>query len=382
MIIHVDMDAFFASIEQAINPRLRKKPLIVGSRNNKLHTVVCAASYEAKAFGISSGMSSAEAFKLCPKLEFVAAEQSKYIWTSGQIFAMLKAYGYNLDYASIDEFQLETADLDSAQTLAKKSQKQIRETFQIGASIGIAKNRLLAKLASKLDKPNGLSIITDTNLEQVLAKVAVEKLSGIGAKTSLVLHDLGIKTCLDLYQKSAGFLEKNLGQNGLDFYYSLRSYEHLNPIQEDSQPKSIGHSYTFPRASQNTGFIHGWIRLLSEMVANRLRQENLMAKTIHLWLNGPEMPNFNTQKTFSESTYDGYEIYQKCLKIMSKIGQKTPKIRALGVTCSSLFQNNYLPLLNEEKRREDLLGALDKINRKFGDNSIIPASITLAKKLQ
>ena len=102
MILHIDMDAFFASIEQAVNPRLKGKPLIVGSRKNKLYTVVCAASYEAKVLGINSGMPTKQAFRLCPNLEFVPAEQSKYIWTSEQIFELLKAYGFRLNYASID----------------------------------------------------------------------------------------------------------------------------------------------------------------------------------------------------------------------------------------------------------------------------------------
>src|SRR4030042_969113 len=119
MILHIDMDAFFASIEQAVNPRLKGKPLVVGSRDNKLHTVVCAASYEAKALGIDSGMPSDEAFKLCPDLKFVAAEQGKYIWTSEQILGMLQGYGFQVEYVSIDEFQLDIGKETQAEGLAK-----------------------------------------------------------------------------------------------------------------------------------------------------------------------------------------------------------------------------------------------------------------------
>ncbi len=182
MILHIDMDAFFASIEQAINPNLKGKPLIVGSRNNKLHTVVCAASYEAKAYGIDSGMSSAEAFKLCPNLQFVPAEQSKYIWTSEQIFELLKGYGFEVVYASIDEFQMDILDKNHPEELAKNIQDKIYETFHITASIGVAKNWLLAKLASKINKPKGIAIITEANLSETLKKTAVEKLCGVGQK--------------------------------------------------------------------------------------------------------------------------------------------------------------------------------------------------------
>ncbi len=380
MILHIDMDAFFASIEQAVNPRLKGKPLIIGSRANRLHTVVCAASYEAKALGIDSGMPSLEAFNLCPNLEFVAADQSKYIWTSEQIFELLKGYGFEVIYASIDEFQMDIPDTPNPENLARDIQKQIHETFKITASIGIARNCILAKLASKLNKPNGIAILTREKLEETLSGVPVKKLCGIGEKTGLLFEGLGIKTCLDLYQKSPQFLEQNLGQNGLNFYTALHSTQHFQTQENEEKPKSVGHSYTLPRASENTGFIKAWIRLLSEMVGRRLREKNTAAKTVHLWLSGPEMPNFGAQRTYKEPTNDSYDIYLKALNIMARISQRIPKIRALGITCSNLFPVNYSPLLKEEKRREDLIKALDSINSRLGEWSIYPAAITLAKK--
>jgi DNA polymerase-4 len=382
MILHIDMDAFFASIEQAINPHLKGKPLIVGSRNNKLYTVVCAASYEAKACGIDSGMPTKEAFKLCPHLEFVPADQGKYIWTSEQIYQILKGYDFQVAYVSIDEFQMDIAEEPKPETLAKEIQKQIQGTFNITASIGIAKNSILAKLASKINKPNGILIITEANLRETLSRIPVEKLCGIGPKTALFFHNLGVKTCLDLYQKPACFLEQNLGKDGFNLYQSLHSNEHFDPAPQDQKPKSIGHSYTFPRACENPGFIQAWIRLLSEMVARRLRQGNWVAKTVHLWLNGPEIANFGAQQTFQQPTDDGYEIYLRCLKVRAKIGQKQPKIRAMGVTCSSLFDTSYPPLFKSQKRGEDLKKAIDTINNRMGEDTIYPAVITLTRKIR
>lgn len=202
------MDAFFASIEQAINPRLKNKPLIVGSRGNKMHTVVCAASYEAKTYGISSGMSSAEAFKICPNLEFVAADQSKYIWTSTQILELIKEYGFAVNYASIDEFQMDILNTPNPETLAVSIQEEIFKSFNITASIGIARNWILAKLASKIKKPKGITILTKENLEDVLSKTAISKLCGMGGKIGQALYESGIKTCLDLYQKQPNFLKE------------------------------------------------------------------------------------------------------------------------------------------------------------------------------
>lgn len=381
MILHIDMDAFFASIEQAINPRLKGKPLIVGSRGNKLHTVVCAASYEAKSIGIDSGIPTKEAFKLCPNLEFVPAEQGKYIWTSEQIFRLLKTYGFEVVYASIDEFEMDIGRAPAPKNLAQNIKKHIRESFNITASVGIAKNSILAKLASKINKPDGFCLLNEENLTSTLAGLPVEKLCGVGEKTTEFFHALGVKTCLDLYQKSARFLEQNLGKNGLNLYQSLHSSESFATLDEAEKPKSIGHSYTLPMVSENPQFIRSWIRLLSEMVARRLREANLASRTVHLWLNGPQIGNFGAQKSFQQPTNDGYEIYSRALKIMAKTGQRTPKIRALGVSGSGLSESNYPPLLKEQKRREDLLKAIDEINTKLGEDTIYPAVVEFAKKI-
>lgn len=288
------MDAFFASIEQAINPRLKDKPLIVGSRGNKMHTVVCAASYAAKALGIHSGMSSREAFSICPKLEFVAADQSKYIWTSEQIFELLKGYDLPLNYASIDEFQLEVAGHPDPLNLAKKIKEQIYANFNITASVGIAKTWLLAKLASKLNKPDGLTLIDDSNFEQVLKQTPLDKLCGMGGKAGANFIASGLKSCWDLYLNLPGFFNtfdsakaKNtqmalLSVNPEQGRMVNQSYDNSNSSDESSgksseKPKSISHSYTLPRAQINPQVIQAWIRLLSEMVATRLRQQNLVS---------------------------------------------------------------------------------------------------------
>jgi DNA polymerase-4 len=296
---------------------------------------------------------------------------------------MLKEYGFELVYASIDEFQMDIAETEP-QELVKSIQNRIQETFNITASIGVAKNWLLAKLASKINKPNGIAIIRETDLTETLSKIPVEKLCGVGEKSSLVLHALGVRTCLDLYQKSANFLEKTLGKFGLNLYISLHSTDSFNqPDNEPAGPKSIGHSYTLPRASENPVFIRAWIRLLSEMVAERLRSNNLISNTVHLWLNGPEIGNFSAQKTFQQPINDGHEIYLRTVKIMAKISQKTPRIRAFGVSCSNLTPaNNYPPLFKEQKRREDLIKTIDKINARYGDGSIFPAIIDLTRKMQ
>jgi DNA polymerase-4 len=367
MILHIDMDAFFASIEQAINPRLKGKPLIVGSRGSKMHTVVCAASYAAKVLGIHSGMPSREAFSICPNLEFVAADQAKYIWTSEQIFELLKQYNLPLKYASIDEFQIDLTGHQNPVSLGKEIKEQIYANFNITASIGIAKNWLLAKLASKLNKPDGLTLINEANFEAILRQTPLNKLCGMGGKNGVNLMADGLKTCWDLYLNLPEFFNHN------PFNFDE------NPGKSSEKPKSVSHSYTLPRAQTNPQVIRAWIRVLSEMVATRLRQQNLVSATVHLWLNGPEIANFGAQKTFGEPSKDGYEIYQRALKIMAKSTLKNPKIRAIGVTCSNLTWQVYQPLFNEEIRREGLIQALDRINNRFGEGSIYPAITVLTR---
>ena len=370
MILHVDMDAFFASIEQAINPRLKGKPLIVGSRGSKMHTVVCAASYPAKALGIHSGMPSREAFAICPNLEFVAADQAKYIWTSEQIFDLLKGFDLPLNYASIDEFQMDLGSHPNPVSLGNEVRKQIYANFNITASVGIAKNWLLSKLASKINKPDGLTLINDENFESILRQTPLDKLCGMGGKTGVNFMAQGLKTCWDLYLNLPEFFNESYGN--LD-------KSDKNPGKSDEKPKSVSHSYTLPKAQINPQVILAWIRLLSEMVATRLRQQNLVSQTVHLWLNGPEIGNFGVQKTYQTQTNDGYEIYQRAFKIMKNSSLKTARIRAIGVTCSSLSWGTYQPLLSEEIRREGLIRALDRINNRFGEGSIYPAITDLTR---
>ena len=184
----------------------------------------------------------------------------------------------------------------------------------------------------------------------------------MGGKTGINLNAQGLKSCWDLYLNLPAFFEDQSG-----------AFDE-NPGKSNELPKSVSHSYTLPRFEINPQVICAWIRTLSEMVATRLRQQNLVSATVHLWLNGPEIGNFGAQKTQTLATNDGYEIYQRAIKIMAtKVTQKNPTIRAIGVTCSSLSLDSYQPLFTEEIRREGLIKALDRINGRFGEGSIYPA---------
>ncbi|MFC1709443.1 hypothetical protein ACFL2J_05255 [Candidatus Omnitrophota bacterium] len=384
MILHIDMDAFFASVEQAINPRLKGRPLIVGSRNKKHHTVVCAASYEAKRLGIDSGMPSREALRICPEAEFVAADSARYMYVSRQIFSMLKAYPCGLEYSSIDEFDLEFGPAQKVdfRAVAQDIKKNIKNRFQITCSIGIAPSWQLAKLGSKIGKPDGLTLIDQANYLDILENMHISKVCGIGPALTAHLNSLGIQTCGQLIRYPKNILVKRFGKIGAWMADCLKpETQQIGPTRQSSRtqnqdlPKSIGHSYTLPRQTSNPQIIQGWMRLLSEMIGQRLRKLGLEAQTIYLWLNSNQNMGFSKRKTFQTSICLGIDIFMRSMVILGlKKGQKI-SIRALGIVVSGLRYRYLKPLLEKEKIEENIALTADKINNRFGDWTIYPAAL-------
>ena len=382
--MHIDMDAFFASIEQAINPSLKGRPLIVGSRKNKYYTVVCAASYEAKRLGIDSGMTTKEAFSICPEAEFIAADSAKYLYVSQQIFEMLKAYPCELQYSSVDEFDLEFTGKQKAGYIAaaKEIKQKIKNSFQITCSIGIAPNWQLAKLGSKIEKPDGLVFIDQANYLDILKDLPIEKVCGIGPALTAQLNELNIKTCTQLIAYPRQILICKFGKIGawLADCLKLQYQEPLKASNDQDLPKSIGHSYTLPKETSNPQIILGWIRLLSEMVGQRLRKLGLKAQTISVWISSTKNRGFSRQRTFKTSISLGSDIFMRseailCLKKGQKIG-----LRAIGISVSGLSHQYLEPLLEKEKIEENLTRIIDRINDKYGDWTVYPATLTAIHK--
>ncbi|MFA5314553.1 MAG: DNA polymerase IV [Candidatus Omnitrophota bacterium] len=381
MIMHIDMDAFFASIEQQINPCLKGKPVIVGSRDKKYRTVVAAASYEAKAYGITSGMPSHEAFKICPHAEFVACDCARYTYVSHGIFNLLEEFSPFVDHATIDEFDLDIRGLEPIfgppLELGKTIKKRIREAFGLACSIGIAPTWILAKLGTKIRKPDGLVLINEANSDALFHGLPVEKICGIGPALTACLAGMGILTCDQLKTAPEDILVANFGQTvGHWLYQALRTDENLTyrkgKTDTTELPKSIGHSYTLPAEIYDQNIVFSWLRMLSEMVAQRARKNNCLGKTISLWINSRN-ESFIRQKTSSIPTNDGWEIFMRSKAIFGQKKGIFRPARALGVTLSSLVFDETPPLLFEQKRREALLMVQDKINAKYGDWTISPA---------
>lgn len=389
MLLYIDMDAFFASVEQQINPALKGRPVIVGSRDKKYKTVVAAASYEAKAYGIDSGMPTWKAFKLCPHAAFVACDSARYTYVSREILALLEPFSPDIRHTTIDEFDLAVDGLEphfgSFLTLGRIIKDRIKEAFGLTCTIGIAPTWILAKLACKLNKPNGLFLLTEANLNEVIQEVPISKVCGIGPALTRYLGALGITTCDRLKNTPQNVLIDNFGRAaGQWLFEALRTRENFTfqkgPVEAREMPKSVGHSYTLPRDTSDPKIILAWLRMLCEMVAERTRKYGLVGRTTGLWLSF-ENESFFRQKTHPIPTHDGWEIFTRARAIYGQRAIYGPKkahfraIRALGVHLTGLEKDQTPPLLPSQKRREDLLGAMDRINGRFGDWTLYPAVI-------
>jgi DNA polymerase-4 len=377
------MDAFFASVEQAVNPALRGKPVIVGSRGRREHTVVAACSYEAKAYGISSGMPTFMAFKLCPHARFVTADSGKYLDTSSRIEAVLQEYTDRIEAASIDEFYLDLTDLGAvcAVDACRDIKRRIKDSFGLTCSAGIAPNRIVAKIAAKSGKPDGLVAVKPQDVSAFMENLSIEKIPGIGPQSQRRLNMLSVFTCGELAQFDARFLEKRFGKYGLWLAQVSRGIDsdEVRRINDpDPAAKSVSHSYTLEREIYSRPLLESWLRMLTEMVAYRLRKERLDSRTVHVYMHG-SFGVFAKQKSFGSATHDPAALFQRVLAVIDSFGGQRLSAKAIGVAATGLTCLDDLHLFPSDQKKERLLGAIDTINARFGEWSVYPASVHTVK---
>ncbi|MEA3226992.1 MAG: DNA polymerase IV [Planctomycetota bacterium] len=381
-VMHIDMDAFFASVEQQVNPALRGKPVIIGGRNYKYRSIICAASYEAKRRGITNAMPSWKALKICPEAIFVPADTSKYIYTSNRIFEMLKTFSPQVEKFSVDEFFL---DVDGCGRLfggpacmGRRIKERIKAEFGITCTVGVAPTRTTAKLAAKMHKPDGLAVMTKPEVLAAMKEMPVEKICGIGGRLKRRLNLLGIETCGDFADFPTDVLKKHFGVVGVWLKIMCVAGD-VSEISyyagREEPPKSVGHSQTLRRASDDQEYIHNWIYLLSDMVAARLRRKGLAGRTVYFYIADGYGGGFGRQRTYAEPTHDGYTIYQHCLDIAASLGLQCLVARLLAVSVSNLMPADRNYLFPDDKKRDRLLGSMDAINAKFGDWTVYTASL-------
>ena len=371
IILHIDMDAFFISVEQRDNPSLRGKPAAVCGSLSR--SVVTSATYEARPFRIRAGMSTQEAKRRCPQLILVEGDHSKYTETSARIFSILKEYTPWVEVASIDEAYLDDTQsqllFQSPYHIAKSIKDQIKKKEQLTCSIGVAPNKLLAKLGSGLKKPDGLVIFKKEDVEEILEDLPVSKLYGIGPKLTEALNSIGIFTCgqlgrfpISVLSKRFGVIGERLHEMGLGLDDSP-----VVPFDEEEDAKSISHSVTLEEDTSDPNILRKVMLQLSERVSKRMRREGFYGKRIALTVRYSDFFTFSKQKTFPKWMNGGNEIFHHTFEIFRSISHPKP-IRLLGVGVSELKKEGYqLDLFEKRDKKVNLLKAMDRVNERFGD---------------
>lgn len=387
-ILHIDFNSYFATVEQQANPRLRGKPVGVTGGDRMKRTVLGAASVEAKKFGVKTGMQIWEAKKFCPGIIIVSGDSDKYLACTTRFLNILKDYSPYLEVFSIDEAFLEIKSKKvKVKNIALDIKQRIREEIgeYIRCSVGISYNKLLAKLAGSLQKPDGLVIIPDQKTAiQVLDNVALDEICGIGSRIKARLNKMGIFNFRQLRAVPLEILLFHFKSYGNFLYNATRGLDNspIIPFYKKEEIKSVGHRHTIDHDTLDPEEIRQILIKLCEMIAVRLRMKNLIGKTIHCWYRealgthprgeihrhpGGGFLGDGMQVTIPH-TNDGLEIFQAAWEIFLKIWERG-EIRMIGVSISNLKPVilQTLSLLPENQKSHLLNNLTDKINQKFGD---------------
>lgn len=380
-IIHLDMDAFYASVEMLDNPAFRGQPVIVGGP--KQRGVVSAASYEARKFGVHSALPMAVAMRLCPQGVFLPVRMSRYKEISDQIFEIFLRFTPLVEPLSIDEAFLDvTASIrlfGPAEEIAKQIKTQVLNEIGLTVSAGVAPSKLVAKIASDLNKPDGLTVVPEGNVQNFLDPLPIEKLWGVGKITQRDLSLLNVKTIGDLSRLPKDLLRRRFGQQGLLLYFLSKGIDDRE-VQPERIIKSIGREETFPEDILVKEKAGKQILILSQRVAKRLRRHGKTGRTITLKVTYDNFTRITRSLTLPEATDDGRTIYRISLDLLKKTEIGNRPIRLLGIYLSQLTrpgegQMSLFDQTNGIKKIDRLNQALDTIQDKYGDQAIRPGRI-------
>ncbi|EIC75150.1 ImpB/MucB/SamB family protein [Streptococcus oralis SK610] len=331
------MDAFFAAVEIRDNPKLKGKPVIIGSdpRQTGGRGVVSTCSYEARAFGIHSAMSSKEAYERCPQAIFISGNYEKYKTVGLEIRAIFKRYTDLIEPMSIDEAYLDVTEnklgIKSAVKIARLIQEDIWQELHLTASAGVSYNKFLAKMASDYQKPHGLTMILPDQAQDFLKQMDIAKFHGVGKKTVERLHEMGIYTGADLLDVSEVTLIDRFGRLGFDLYRKARGI-HNSPVKSDRIRKSIGKEKTYGKILQVEEDIKKELTLLSEKVAHNLSKQDKAGKIIILKIRYADFSTLTKRKSLALATQDKEQIERTAHEIYDSLEEQPRGIRLLGIT--------------------------------------------------
>ena len=380
-ILHCDLDAFYASVEQRDHPEYRGKPVIVGGGPND-RGVVSAASYEARKFGVRSAMPLRIAGRLCPEGIFVPGDAAAYAKASDAVMDLFFERTPLVEPISLDEAFLDVTATEhlfgGAVQIAQGLKADVRSKLGLVLSVGVAANKLCAKIGSDLRKPDGLVIVPAGTEAAFLAPLELQRLWGVGPKTREVLEGWGMRTIGDLARADVATLEKRLGEHGRSIWERANGIDE-GTVEPSMEPKSVGHEHTFDRDTLDTTTIESTLLRLSDGVGKRLRAQQLRGKTVTLKLRVAPFETRTRQRTLPSATDDDLTIYKTGRQLLrdalaeDRNSGRTSPVRLIGVSLSGLEAGRQLGLF-DHVRVTRLNAALDAVRARFGDDALDRAS--------
>jgi DNA polymerase IV len=378
-ILHVDLDAFFAAVEQRDRPDLRGKPVIVGGGGPNQRGVVSAASYEARKFGVHSAMPLRQAGALCPNGVFLPVDGTKYQAVSRQVMAVLRRYTPLVEPISIDEAFLDVtgsrALFGDGAEIGRRIRADIRNELDLTASVGVATTKLVAKIASDLRKPDALVVVPPGDEETFLAPLEITRLWGVGAKLAESLREYGVRTIGDLAALPEDLLVRRFGKHGASIGQRARGRDADRVVSDRDAAKSVGHEHTFDVDTSDREIIERTILAMSEGVAGRLRDSGVKASTVTVKIRDTSFRTITRQRTLPEPTDLTEPIFRTALEL-ARPEVRGLRIRLLGVTASGLGDRDQLALFAaDDPRRRRVVEAADEVRHRFGERAITRARL-------
>ena len=377
---HIDMDAFFVSVEELFDPSLKGKPVVVGGRPDQ-RGVVSAASYAARKFGVHSAMPLRTAHRLCPQAIFVDGHPDRYREYSSKVYGVLNNFSPRVEMASIDEAYMDLSGTERLHGPPLRAAHALHETVSretgLKCSIGISSSRMVAKVASDQAKPNGVLWVLPGQEAHFLAPLDVRKIPGVGKVTEKNLHTCGIRKVGDLAELEEEFLTKRFGQWGLALAGKARGLDagawFDGEVGENSDPKSISHEHTFNEDTAEDDALEATLARLSEMVGRRLREHRLYARTVQLKLRYSDFSTITRAHSLDHATQLDTEIFAQARELLRSNRKAGAPIRLLGVHASGFEgAEGQLNLLEEPKaeRWRKALSAVDSLRDRFGEDAV------------
>jgi nucleotidyltransferase/DNA polymerase involved in DNA repair len=387
-IVHIDMDAFYAAVEQRDHPAYRGRPVIVGAdpQGGRGRGVVSTASYEARPFGVHSAMPISQAYRLCPQAIFLPVRMRRYHEVSERIFAIFQRYTDVVEPLSIDEAFLDASGstrlFGAVEDVARRIKQDIVREERLVASVGVAPNKFLAKLASDLSKPDGFLVLHEADVEVFLHDLPVSRLWGVGKQTARQLEALGLRTIGQVAQWPQAQLSRRFGSLGTHIWRLAHGFDD-RPVTSHRDPQSIGAETTFAEDTDDVETLHRTLLELADKVGQRLRAEGFMASKVTLKYRDAAFVTLTRTQSLAEPTAVAMDLYRAVSRLLSQLPAARLKVRLLGIAAAeltSLAPGQLSLFADSTHKRLQAERAEDAIRARFGPRAITRAALLNPKE--